>query len=171
MRTIRAGMTAAVLLAGLAVSSATAQDVDGDLHSATPKPKAWWDGWFTPAVKPVEKKSETAPTPAGPSPVELAAAARQREKTAYFRRAKVCDQLMAIADQNNDEAMQAQIEQLKDRAWDLYQQRISAMPAAGPLSEDEAALDRKPGLKLAGRPIDKAGKDAGQASLLREVKP
>jgi hypothetical protein len=177
MRMLGVGVTAAVLLLGLTVSAASADDSDGDLHSATPKPKSWWDGWFAPAAKPAEKKTDTvaAPVPAAPSPVELAAAARQREKAAYFRRMAVCDQLMAVADLNNDDAMRKQIEQLKDRAWDLYQQRIAALPAAAAPSVDEAAFDRKKPSKSTGRPwplpADKAGNDDGQASLLREGNP
>src|SRR5450755_2106677 len=120
MRMVKAALTAAVLLAVLAASTASAQEMDGDLHSATPKPKAWWGGWFSPAAKPAEKKTEPATlAPVGPSAAELAVTARQSEKAAYFRRMEVCDRLMAIAVQNNDEAMQTQIEQLKDRAWDL----------------------------------------------------
>ena len=142
MRRVGAGMTIAVLLAGLAASAASAQDVDGDLHSTTPKPKSWWDGWFAPAAKPPEKKHDDAePAPRGPSPVELAAAARQRERAAWDRRCKVCDRLMDIAVGNNDDAMRAQIEKLSDQAWDMYQQRIAALSAPGPTT---APPDEKP---------------------------
>ena len=135
MRMVGAGMAAAVLLAGLAASAAWAQDVDGDLHSASPKPKAWWEGWFSPAAKPPEKKhGDAEPPPTGPSPVELAAAGRQRERADLDRRWEVCDRLMEIAVRTNDEAMQTQIEQLRDRAWDVYQQRIAALSAPAPMA-------------------------------------
>ena len=155
MRMVGAGMTAAVLLAGLAASAAWAQDLDGDLHSAAPKPKAWWEGWFAPAAKPPEVKHDDAePTTHGPSPVELAAAARRRERADLDRRWAVCDRLMEIAVGDNDEAMQTQIEQLRDRAWDVYQQRIAALSAPEPLT---ASPEEKPAF--------------GKPSHSREVKP
>jgi hypothetical protein len=129
MRKVGAGMSAAVLLAGLATSAASAQYGDGDLHSAPPTQKTWWDGWFTAAPKPPAHKPETgaAPAPAAPAIVETAAAAHKRERAALDRRQEVCDRLMEIAVRNNDEAMQTQIEQLRDRAWEVYQQRTAAL--------------------------------------------
>jgi len=179
MRRVGAGITAAVLLAGLAASAALAQDTDGDLHSApTPgsTPKSWWAGWFGPAAKtdkPESKKPEAAapPAPVAPSPVELAAAARQRERAAFNRRMEVCDRLTEIAVQNNDTAMQSQIDQLRDRAWEVYQKRTADLPAAGSTSQDEALPDRsRPSKPLSAVRADgKAGTDDG--SVVREVKP
>ncbi len=141
MRTVGAGMTAAVLLAGLAAASAaSAQDTDGDLHAASPKPKAWWDGWFgAPAKPPEPKQADPEPPPHGPSPVELAAAARQRERADLNRRDAVCDRLMDVAVRNNDAAMQAEIEKLQDQAWQVYQQHVAALsaPSAEPPPSDE----------------------------------
>jgi hypothetical protein len=176
MRMVGKGMTVAVLLTGLAASSALAQVTDGDLHSAAPKPKAFWDGWFTPAAKPVEKKADKlAAPPAGPSAGEVAAATRKRELAAYSRRMEVCDRLMEVAVQNNDDAMQTRIEQLKDRAWELYQQRTGGLSVSSAPSPDEAVLDRRLGVSSSGRPLTAAtGKvktDAGQASLKGEGKP
>ena len=75
-----------------------------------PQPKSWWDGWFgrPPNRQTRGKKPEAAapPAPAAPSPVELAAAARQRERADFNRRMEVCDRLTEIAVQNNDAAMQ-----------------------------------------------------------------
>jgi hypothetical protein len=171
------GMTVAVLLTGMAASAALAQQPDGDLHSAAPKPKAFWDGWFTAAAKPAEKKPDAlAAPPAGPSAAEIAAATRKRELASYSRRMEVCDRLMDVAVQNNDEAMQTRIEQLKDRAWNLYQQRTGGLAVSGSQSPDEDVLDRRLGVNSTGRPLTaapagKAKPDAGQASLKREVKP
>ncbi len=170
-------MTVAVLLTGLAASSGLAQEIDGDLHSAAPKPKSFWDSWFTPAAKPAEKKVDKLPAPpAGPTPAEAAAALRKRELAVYSRRMEVCDRLMEVAVQNNDDAMQARIEQLKDRAWEVYQQRTGALTASGSLSPDEAVLDHKLGVgasdrSLTAAPADKSESDGGQASLKREEKP
>ena len=89
---------------------------------------------------------------------------------------EVCDRLMEVAIANNDDAMQSRIEQLKDRAWELYQQRTGQSSASSSPSPDEAILDNKLGGRLSGRPLtaaaaDKVKTDAGQASLKREVKP
>jgi len=175
MRIVGKGMAVAVLLTGLAASAALAQESDGDLHSAAPKPKSLWDGWFTPAAKPAEKKLDPiAAPPAGPTAAEVGAATRKRELAAYTRRMEVCDRLMEVAVANNNEAMQARIEQLKDRAWELYQQRTSGL--SGSQSPDEAVLDHKLGVGSSGRPLTaapagKAKMDAGQASLNGGGKP
>lgn len=177
MRRVGIGITAVVLLTGLAATAVLAQEPDGDLHSAAPKPKAFWDGWFTSSAKPVEKKVDPGATPpAGPSASEIADATRKRELAAYSRRMEVCDRLMEVAVGANDEAMQARIEQLKDRAWELYQQRTGQLSASGSSSPDETVLDNKLGVRSSSRPlttgpVDKVKADAGQASLKREVKP
>ena len=83
MRRVGIGMTAVVLLTGLAASAALGQEPDGDLHSSAPKPKAFWDGWFSSNAKPAEKKLDPAGAPpAGPSAAEIAAATRKRERAA-----------------------------------------------------------------------------------------
>jgi hypothetical protein len=156
---IGAGWTAAVLLAGLSASAASAQGYyDGDLHSASPKPKSWFENLYSsaPATKPPDKKGDDVepPTPVGPSPVQLASASRQRERAALDRRNEVCDRLMEIAVRNNDEAMQTQIEQLRDRAWDIYQQRTAGLSSPGPMADP---ADEKP--------------TAAKPSPKREVKP
>ncbi len=164
MRRVGAGITAAVLLAGLAASAALAQDTDGDLHSAAPTPKSMWTGWFGPAAKtdkPEGKKPEAAvpPAPAAPSPVEMAVASRLRERAAYNRRMEVCDRLTEIAVRTNNTAMQAQIDQLRDRAWEVYQMRIADLPASGSAAKTPSAV----------RVGGKAGTD--DDSVVREVKP
>ena len=177
MRMVGKRLAAAALLTGLAASAAWAQQPDGDLHSAAPKPKSFWEGWFAPAAKPVDKKLDgLAPPPAGPSAAEVAAVTRKREFAVYSRRMEVCDRLTEIAVQNNDDAMQTRVEQLKDRAWDIYQQRTGGSSASGAMSPDEAALDRKLGgdsssRALTAAPAAKAKTEASQASLKREVKP
>ncbi len=77
------------------------------------------------AAKPPEKKHDDA---------ELAAVARQRELAALDRRWEVCDRLMEIAVRTNDDVMQSQIEKLRDRAWDVYQQRIAALSVPAPIT-------------------------------------
>ena len=158
MRRVGLGMATAVLLAGLAVSGARAQDVEGDLHSAVPKPKAWYDGWFASAAKPTDAKPDApgVTTHIGPSPVERAAAAHQQERADLDRRWEVCDRLMEIAVRNNDDAMQARVEQLRDRAWDIYQQRTANATASGPVTMP---------------PPEKVGIASGRPAPKREEKP
>ena len=177
MRRMGAGMTAAVLLAGLAATAAMAQDDDGDLHSATPQPKMWWDGWFTTTAKkpdkPEAKKPDPAvpPTPVGPTPVQRAAASREQERADLYRRWEVCERLMKIAVDNNDTAMQTQIDQLHERAWELYQKRSASLPAVGSAAPDELDLDRGRAAKpfSSGHLLSKTDGDDG--SVVREVKP
>lgn len=173
MRRVGAWMTAAVLVGGLAVAGAAGQDADGDLHSAAPKPKAWWDGWFTPAAKPDKpeaKKPEpaVAPAPAAPPAGEPAVSARQRERAAYNRRMEALDRLAEIAVQNNDADMQTQIDQLRDRAWELYQRRSGTAQASAPMTPDEAALEKP--RRSTPLPL-KPKADGGEASVIREVMP
>lgn len=137
MRRVGAGLAAAVIAAGLAASAATAQQSDGDLHSAPPKSKAIWDNWFKSADKADPPKADdAAPAAAGPSAADLALAARKQARADLDRRWEVCDRLMEIAVRNNDEAMQAQIEQLRDRAWEAYQRRDAAVSASVPAAAD-----------------------------------
>ena len=177
MRIIGKRMMIAVLVSGLAASAAWAQETDGDLHSEPPKPKAFWDGWFAPAAKPVEKKHDKiAAPPAGPTAADIALAMRKRELAVYSRRMEVCDRLMEVAIAKNDVAMQERIEQLKDRAWELYQQRTGATSISAASSSDEAVLSRKLSADSSSDPLtaassNKAGTASQQASLKREVKP
>jgi len=153
MRRVGAGMAAAVLFAGLAASAASAQQSDGDLHSAPPKSKAIWDNWFKSADKADPSKPGDAPLAvAGPSAAEVALMARRQARADLDRRWKVCDQLMEIAVRTNDDAMQAQVEQLRDRAWEVYQQRDTAVSVSVPAADEK-------------------GKHGGRYAPMPEVKP
>jgi hypothetical protein len=130
-------MAAAALLAGLAASAATAQSSDGDLHSAPPRSKAIWDGWFKPADKADQPKLDDVPPPAaGPSAADLALMARTQARADLDRRWAVCEALREIAVRNNDQVMEAQIEQLHDRAWEVYEQRATAVSVSVPPAAD-----------------------------------
>ena len=88
-------------------------------------------GSKSPAVRPVGGDtgaySGAAPTRAA---VEEAAQVRKREEAAYLRRVAVCDKLTAIAYQSNDTQLQEQADQLQQRAFDVYMQRIAHLPNA-----------------------------------------
>ena len=176
MRRLGAGITVAVLLAGLAATAAHGDD--GDLHSAAPQPKMWWDGWFTAAAPKPDKKDDKKPdtvipvtTPA-PSSVERAAASRQRERADMNRRMEVCDRLTEVAVEHNDTAMQTQVDQLRDRVWQLYQQRTAGLPASGSPAADEPDMDRGRAAKPFASGHLLGGHAGGEdGSVVREVKP
>src|SRR5207245_2565264 len=72
-------------------------------------------------------KPPEAPVKAAPA-VDEAAQQRNREEAAYLRRLAVCDKLKQIAYQTNDEKLQRQAEQLDERVWEVYSQRIANLP-------------------------------------------
>jgi hypothetical protein len=166
-------MTAAVLAAALAASAAAAAPKDdGDLRSMPPKPPMWWDGWFQapPAAPPPAAKKPDKPDgdkpPRGPSAAEVSDAVRKRELAAFLRRQEVCDRLIQVAVQNNDEDMRRQAEDLYSRAWELYQQRTR--PGAGGTDVDPAVLDQQ---RLTG-PAGGAGRlEGGRTQVYRGGKP
>jgi hypothetical protein len=141
MRGVGKKQMAAVLILGLAVSIAAAQDRDDG-----PKPAAsgWWAGWFGSKDKP-EAKKEAADRPLpGPSVVERAEVVRQRELKSYLRRIDVCDKLAQIAEDTNDQSLLSQVEEMKERVWAVYQQRTAHLtPSAA--SETEDAAPRREG--------------------------
>jgi hypothetical protein len=90
-------------------------------------------------AKPPEAPVKVAPV------VDEAAQQRNREEAAYLRRLAVCDKLKQIAYQTNDEKLQRQAEQLDERVWEVYSQRIAHLPVGHPDLEREACLpDHQP---------------------------
>jgi hypothetical protein len=136
MRGVGKWGTAAALLLAVAVSVAAARDGDG-----AAKPPAsgsgWMSGWWGPKDK--GGLAKEAPDPPGPSAVNLADAARQREINAYLRRILVCDKLAQAADNTNDEKLMHEVEELKERVWAIYQQRTAHLSdGAATVDSDEA---------------------------------
>jgi hypothetical protein len=159
MRRGSAGKVAAALWVGLAASAARAQDREpGDLHSLPPvKESSWsWSAWFghkeakpeakpapTPAPAPAADKAPPAtPRPLANDPLSVL----DREQNAYHRRMEVCLQLEQFAVDTDNQELQRQVEELKKRAFDVYQQRalrLGGGPApVDPLDADEKALTK-----------------------------
>lgn len=95
-----------------------------------------------PAPRPSEKKADKKPDKKAaakaeekkPAP-ESPARRRSKAEAAFFRRLAVCDQVMQIAAQTNDERLAKQAEEVSRRAWNLYSHQIEQLP----LADEEAA--------------------------------
>jgi hypothetical protein len=128
-----------------------------------PAPAQPYSGWHghlffsnpksAPPPAPVrdDKKADRKGTKPGEAPVKVApvvdeaAQQRNREEAAYLRRLAVCDKLKQIAYQTNDEKLQRQAEQLDERVWEVYSQRIANLPVGRADLEREACLpDHQP---------------------------
>jgi hypothetical protein len=97
-------------------------------------------GGAKPAIRPLlsTPAKKPAPEPAQSADLE-ASAVRRREEAAYWRRLAVCDKLIDIAYQTNDVALEQVAEQLKQRAFDVYVQRVGSLPT-GEAGADEERL-------------------------------
>src|SRR5262245_38501030 len=132
MRMARVGGLAAAVVLGLALS-AQAGEWGG-----------WLRGWFAPRKK-EEVRATVAPLPrpiVQPS-AEVYERQRRREESALFRRQEAVLKLMEIADSTGNEDLRRQVEQLDQRAWEVYQQRTASLATGGNRdSADEAVLDK-----------------------------
>jgi hypothetical protein len=170
---------------GLAVSVGAAQEADGDLRSLPPYKPSWWDGLLgrdkveekKPAAPPPRHAAPPGPSeaPARPPAIDAAAVARSRELAAYNRRLAVCDRLSQIAEDANDEATQRQVDQLKDRVWEVYKQRTANLASGGiRYLSDEAVLEQRLGAGTANggdalRQTGRGARDVGsRAANVRE---
>ena len=173
MRTLRLwGMRAALLLGmGAAVVQAADREDRGRPAKPAAEASSKW-GWMNPAnwfgpkekAKPAAKgkkdakkdgaaKADAAPLP---SPADEARGRRAREEADYFRRLEVCDQLREIAVRNEDHELLRRVDELTERAFNLYTQRTGARVPAGAAGLDaelrefggvrdaEAAFRRRP---------------------------
>jgi hypothetical protein len=158
------------LLLGLAWPALAAEPGDAKASSGS-----WWSGWFGGK----DKKPDSKPVPADEGPVvnvapliDRSASDREREENAYFRRMAVCDRLMQLAVQTNNQDQQRRIDQLKERVWALYQQRTAHLSGSLMTADsDEAALEQS--LPTTGRssvlPLPEQGRAGGaRAGVYRE---
>jgi hypothetical protein len=80
---------------------------------------------------------------AAPPPVRLKdndpLAIQAREERALWRRLDVCLDLREIADKKNDDALRERVDQLEQKAWEVYHQRTGTV---GARTADAAALTR-----------------------------
>jgi hypothetical protein len=91
-----------------------------------------------PKKRPAEAKPTT--TAKQPAPVD-ASTQRALEETALLRRLAVCDKLLRIAVETNDQGLMRRAEELDARARAIYAQH-TGMRADGKASADELTLDR-----------------------------
>jgi hypothetical protein len=157
MRKLGVTALAAALCAGLAVASARADDGDGGDLRAIPAPKpAWWSGMFASkeAAAPPAKKQPAAEVPPPPRPkANDPASIQAREENALLRRLTVCDELLAVAEQKNDEALRERVYQLEDKALEVYKQHTAAI---GVFSANATTVNRP------AQPAPETGRDAGR---------
>lgn len=122
MRKRMAWALATGLALGLGASAVLADDDPPPVQA----PKSGWVGPFkewnqpAPAPKPEAKKKVEPPAPRRLSINEQVQAARYREQADLLRRMAVCDKLMEIAVRNNDNELMHKVEQLQERANNLY---------------------------------------------------
>ncbi len=171
----------ATLTMGLTAAAAVAADPDagdGDAKpaasasSSTPSP---FGKWFSPRKaqdrEPSSKADQPSTKPANvgaglsrrASQVDQAAADQAREQAVLFRRLAVCNKLMEIAVQTNDDDLMRRAEELDERAWTAYGQRTGYLHGNG----GNSAIDGETLSKNFGPP----GKTGGTGAGLREVNP
>jgi hypothetical protein len=108
---------------------------------------SWWNGWFGTKNKKQEAKAGNEPVK-GTSIVkdnlktDTAAEERSRERTTLLRRLAVCDQLRLIAAQKNDDVLAKKADQLDERCWQIYTERLAAL-AANPVTSREGSNEGK----------------------------
>jgi hypothetical protein len=130
---------------------ASAVLADDDPPPQAKAPTSGWVGpfkeWNTPAPppKPAPKKKEEPPPRPRPTIAEQVQAARYREQADLLRRMAVCDKLMEIAVRNNDNELISKVEQLQERANNLFTEHSETLANAvrGPSTYSSmAAADR-----------------------------
>ena len=95
--------------------------------------RLWGRGQPAPAQKESSGKAEVKAPPVIPS----------REKEIWMRRAEICQKLREIALSNNDDALLRKADQLDQRAWETYMQRISKVRSVADGMATSATPERK----------------------------
>jgi hypothetical protein len=149
MRRLKRGGIALALLIGLA-APVLADDQDAPRSGGI---SSWlFGGLFSNKPAATDAKPiipvEERPFTAAPAPAAAASAVFERESNAYLRRIIVCDRLEILADQAGDAEQVRRVQQLKERAFAIYQQRTATL-SGGPRRSavDEAALERNLGTR------------------------
>jgi hypothetical protein len=128
--------------------------------------------------KPADKKADRKPTkePATPAAVGKPASTadavvRSPEEAEFLRRSEACLKLREIALRNNDPELLRRAEQLDEKAWAAYSQRIATKSAGDKFESDEQTIDRllSPGKEdkssKSSSKIHSVGDNSRQASL------
>jgi hypothetical protein len=152
-----------VLLSLSLVPLARASDADEAKPAAQDEEKSsWWSRLFgTGPRKAADKKADAAakdPDPKSPpgedkdtNLEDVAARERGRAQAAFFRRLAVCDQLMQIAEETNDRALELQVEHLSQQSWDMYSRTMAHYATANAALSESASPGDKEGM-LGGQP-------------------
>jgi hypothetical protein len=185
MRKAVVGGVLAAAIVGLSVSAAPPLDVYDDGSPKVPKgfgSATVFQHWFGPSNhspaapdKGGKKESPSGKAPA-PKPSDPRAE-RRREEEVLQRRLAVVLRLQEIALETNDAELQRLAEQLDERVWAAYQQRVARLPAGkATFGGDEKVLaDRlKPDAEnvrqVPSPPQAAAGKDRGSRAAAGEGK-
>jgi hypothetical protein len=132
MRKWAMGALAALLCAGLAGSVVVADDADKRAGFSG-------SGLFTSRPKVETNKPATKATATDEAMPEHEADVRAREQKAYLRRLQVCDRLLEIALEAQDEALQKQVEELNRRAFEVYIKRTGGSVGGARFEEPDGA--------------------------------
>jgi hypothetical protein len=120
------------LALGLGTTTVRADD---DPPATPPRPvqAGGWVGpfkdWNPPPPKPEAKKKDP-PAPPKPTILEKVQAARYREQADLLRRMAICDKLMESAVRNNDADLVRTVEQLQERANNIYTEHAVSLARA-----------------------------------------
>ncbi|MBY0523478.1 MAG: hypothetical protein K2R98_08760 [Gemmataceae bacterium] len=194
MRRIAGWKFKVALLVGMsAAASAWADPVDEEREPLPPSATGWRVApWLqrkyppSPPPKPAAKKPTQKPakdkpdasataTPKPTSAVDQASVEREREEKAFLRRLAVCDSLSKVAQETRDDELERKAQQLHERAWALYQQRIAHLPCSGAqFSTDEDLMQKylSAGGRATGSTLQTApGSGSGGRAALQEVRP
>jgi hypothetical protein len=133
--------------------------------------------------KPADKKANGKPAkePAAPAVAAKPAGAgdavvRSPEEAEFLRRSEACLKLREIALRNNDPELLRRAEQLDEKAWAAYSQRLATKPGDDKFDSDEQALDHllSPGKDDKSKSSSKIhsvpGQDNSRQASLREGK-
>jgi hypothetical protein len=134
-----ASLGAAVLIGlslGAGAGAAASNDSDPPAGAKKTTVASWWN-WFgikdraTDKKTPPKEKNEPvvdSTTAVAAPKTEPGAGPREQERATLLRRLAVCDELRQIATQKKDDALLRQAEELDERVWTVYTQRVERLP-------------------------------------------
>jgi hypothetical protein len=170
------GGAAAAVMLGLTVSARAADDATASSNGGH-----WYDkiNPFASKKADVPQIPPTVPLPANTAagaavrptgtatPAKPAAASRESEDAAYWRRNDACLKLMQIALDTGNEDLQRQVDLLQQRVNELYKLRMQAAASGG---SDEALLNQRLGTNGSRRDLMPAGRTRtdGRTANVRE---
>jgi len=128
----------AALLLALSPLTAAASEPDPADSKAPDKPAAspsLFGRWFSPAAGKPETRTAAKEADRGPAAGTIppqrppeGTAERAREKDKLLRRLEACDRIQEVADATNDPALWSQAQELAERSYQVYEQRIARIP-------------------------------------------